>query len=92
MNKEMQKLLKAINDKKNEVKSLVNDGKLDKAKAAKEELKELQEKFDLLFDLDEEEHEEIEDKVAMGTAERTGRGRCQGVQGCVKHRHHKGRR
>ena len=54
MNKEMQKLLKAINDKKNEVKSLVNDGKLDKAKAAKEELKELQEKFDLLFDLDEE--------------------------------------
>ena len=35
MNKEMQKLLKAINDKKNEVKSLVNDGKLDKAKAAK---------------------------------------------------------
>ncbi len=32
MNKEMQKLLKAINDKKNEVKSLVNDGKLDKAR------------------------------------------------------------
>ena len=26
MNKGMQKLLKAINDKKNEVKSLVNDG------------------------------------------------------------------
>ena len=72
MNKEMQKLLKAINDKKNEVKSLVNDGKLDKAKAAKEELKELQEKFDLLFDLDEEEHEEIEDKVAMGTAKTIG--------------------
>lgn len=41
MNKELQKLLKQINDKKNEVKSLVNDGKLDKAKAAKEELKEL---------------------------------------------------
>ena len=31
MNKELQKLLKQINDKKNEVKSLVNDGKLDKA-------------------------------------------------------------
>ena len=72
MNKEMQKLLKAINDKKNEVKSLVNDGKLDKAKAAKEELKELQEKFDLLFDLDEEEHEEIEGKVATGTAKTIG--------------------
>ena len=72
MNKELQKLLKQINDKKNEVKSLVNDGKLDKAKAAKEELKELQEKFDLLFDLDEEEHEEIEDKVATGAAKTIG--------------------
>ena len=41
MNKELQKLLKQINDKKNEVKSLVNDGKLDKARAAKEELVEL---------------------------------------------------
>ena len=113
MNKEMQKLLKAINDKKNEVKSLVKDGKLDKAREAKDELKELQEKFDLLFDLDEEEHEEIEGKVATGAAKTiggkadkknlvkafvnivkcgTGRGRCQGVQGCVKHRHHKGRR
>lgn len=46
MNKELQKLLKQINDKKNEVKSLVNDGKLDKAKAAKEELKELQKIYD----------------------------------------------
>ena len=39
MNKELQKLLKQINDKKNEVKSLVNDGKLDKAKAAKEQIR-----------------------------------------------------
>ena len=39
---------------------------------AKDELKELQEKFDLLFDLDEEEHEEIEDKVATGTAKTIG--------------------
>ena len=53
MNKELQKLLKQINDKKNEVKSLVNDGKLDKARAAKEELVELQNRFDLLYDLDE---------------------------------------
>lgn len=72
MNKEMQKLLKAINDKKNEVKSLVNDGKLDKAKAAKEELRELQEKFDLLFDLEDEEHDGIEDKVAAGAAKVIG--------------------
>ena len=68
MNKELQKLLKQINDKKNEVKSLVNDGKLDKAKAAKEELKELQNRFDLLYDLDEDEQEGIEDRVNSGTA------------------------
>lgn len=72
MNKEMQKLLKAINDKKNEVKSLVNDGKLEKAKAAKEELRELQEKFDILFDLEDEEREGIEDKVATGAAKVIG--------------------
>lgn len=76
MNKEMQKLLKAINDKKNEVKSLVAEGKLDKAKTAKEELKTLQEKFDLLFDLDEEEHEEIEDKVAAGKAKTISGGKA----------------
>ena len=72
MNKELQKLLKQINDKKNEVKSLVNDGKLDKAKAAKEELKELQNRFDLLYDLDEEEQDGIENKVNNGTAKQVG--------------------
>lgn len=72
MNKEMQKLLKQINDKKNEVKSLVNDGKLDKARAAKEELKELQNKFDLLYDLDDDERENIEDKFKEGTAKQIG--------------------
>lgn len=64
--------MKQINDKKNEVKSLVNDGKLDKAKAAKEELKELQNRFDLLYDLDEDEQGSIEDKVNKGTAKQVG--------------------
>lgn len=35
MNKELQKLLKQINDKKNEVKSLVNDGKTRQGKGSK---------------------------------------------------------
>lgn len=72
MNEELKKLLKKINDKKNEVKSLVNDGKLDKAKTAKEELKELQNKFDLLYDLDEDERGNIEGKVNGGTAKQVG--------------------
>lgn len=68
MEKELKKLLEQINDKKKEVKNLVTDGELDKAKEAKEELKALQEKFDLLYDLEDEEHEEIEDKVNKGAA------------------------
>lgn len=50
----------------------MNDGKLDKAKAAKEELKELQNRFDLLYDLDEDEQNNIEDKVNNGTAKQVG--------------------
>lgn len=72
MNKEMQKLLKEINDKKNEVKSLAAEGKLDKAKAAKEELKNLQEKFNILFDLEEGDREGIGDAVTKGTAKVVG--------------------
>ena len=68
MNKEMQKLLKEINDKKNEVKSLANDGKLEKAKAAKDELKVLQEKFNLLCDLEDDALEAIKDSLEEGTA------------------------
>lgn len=84
MNKEMQKLLKAINDKKNEVKSLVNEGKLDKAKEAKKEMQELQAKLDILYDLDDEEREDIEDKVAAGTAKRAGGEAKKDKAGLVK--------
>lgn len=53
MNKELLELLDSINDKKAEVKKLVEEDKLDEAKKAKDELKEMQEKFDLLKDLDD---------------------------------------
>ena len=72
MNKEMQKLLKQINDKKNEVKSLVNEGKLDQAREAKEQMKELQEKFDLLYDLEEEGREGIVNQVKEGAENQIG--------------------
>ena len=42
-----------INAKKDEVKNLANEGKLEEAKKAKDELKELQDKFDILKDLDD---------------------------------------
>jgi HK97 family phage major capsid protein len=68
MNKEMQKLLKAINDKKNAVKSLVAEGKMDEAKKAKQELVELQDKFNLLADLEDDDMDGIEDALETGKA------------------------
>lgn len=51
MNKKLLELLDSINEKKSLVKNLVDAGNLADAKAAKDELKALQEKFDLLKDM-----------------------------------------
>ncbi len=51
MNKKLLELLNQINEKKTEVKNLVDANKLEDAKAAKEELKNLQEQFDILKDV-----------------------------------------
>ena len=64
MNKELLELLDSINDKKAEVKKLVEENKLDEAKKAKDELKEMQEKFDLLKDLDDGKIDEVKTKAA----------------------------
>ena len=69
MNKEMQRLLKNINDKKNAVKSLVKEGKLDEAQAAKDELIVLQNKWNLLADIEEDDLEGIENGLAAGTVQ-----------------------
>lgn len=69
MNKELRELLDKIKDKKAEVKNLANENKLEEAKAAKDELKKLSNKFDLLYDLEEEkqekEKENIKDKAKI---------------------------
>lgn len=51
MNKQLLELLNQINQKKQEVTNLAKEGKLEEAKAAKEELKTMQGKFDLLKDV-----------------------------------------
>ena len=56
-------MLDAINAKKQQVIDLVNADKLDEAKEAKEELQTMQDKFDLLDDI------EVEDKVKVEDAE-----------------------
>lgn len=63
MNKELLELLDSINEKKAEVKKLVKENKLDEARKAKDELKEMQEKFDLLKDLDDGKTDEAKRKA-----------------------------
>lgn len=66
MNKELRELLNQINAKKAEAKRLANENKIEEAKAAKEELINLQAKFDVLYDLEDEEEDEIKDKIENG--------------------------
>ena len=52
MSKEARALLKKINDKKNAIKALVNEGKTKEAKEAKAELVDMQDRFNILMDLE----------------------------------------
>lgn len=63
MPKELRELLDQINAKKTEVKNFVAEDKIKEAKASKEELKSLQDKFDVLYDLYEEEKENNEEAI-----------------------------
>lgn len=63
MNKKLLELLNAINEKKAQVKNLVDENKLEDAAKAKEELKELQQKFDILKDMDDDETKGIENSI-----------------------------
>lgn len=68
MNKKLLELLDSINSKKQEVKDLVTAGDLENAKKAKEELKSLQEQFDLLKDIEDDDITNAANKVKTGTA------------------------
>lgn len=68
MNRRLLELLNAINEKKVEIQKLVDNGDLEKAKAEKEKLKNMQNKFDLLKDLDDGELKDMQNRAAAGTA------------------------
>ena len=55
MNKKLLALFNSISEKKTEIKNLVDADKLDEAKAAKEELKALQDKFDIMKDIEDDD-------------------------------------
>lgn len=68
MNKKLLALLDSINNKKIEVKNLVDQGNLEEAKAAKEELKNLQQQFDLLKDLEDDDTIQATQNLQTGAA------------------------
>ena len=66
MNPELLKLFNAINAKKEEVKKFCAEDKLDEAEVAKEELKQMQNKFNLMYDLFEQEEDEKRNGIEGG--------------------------
>ena len=76
MNEKLRKLLDQINAKKAEVQKLAEEEKLEEAKKAKDELVKMQEKFDLLSDLEEDKQTgtkgQVLDQVHKGTAKTPG--------------------
>lgn len=63
MPKELLELMNKIKEKKELIKNLASENKIDEAKAAKKELKNLSERFDLVYDLYNEENEEAKENV-----------------------------
>ena len=70
MNEELKKMLDSIKAKKQEVRDLCKAGKIKDAAKAKDELKELQAQFDLLYDLEQDKLDDMQQKAADGTAKK----------------------
>lgn len=68
MNKKLLALLDSINEKKALVQNLVAEGKLEEARNEKEQLMELQNKFDILKDIEDEETSNMQQRAAENTA------------------------
>lgn len=83
MSKEMRELLNKINAKKAEIKALVADGKIEDAKSAKEELKDMQEAFNVLTDLDDGDTQQAQQQAENGNAQ-TAAGEKNGLSKQIK--------
>ncbi len=70
MNEELKKMLDSIKAKKQEVKDLCKAGKIEDAAKAKDELKDLQAQFDLLYDLEQDKLDGMQEQVLDGTAKK----------------------
>lgn len=68
MSKEARALLKKINDKKNAIRSLQGEGKTKEMRDAMAELRDMQEQFNILMELDDDDADGIKDAVGSGKA------------------------
>ena len=68
MNEELKKMLDGIKAKKQEVRELCKAGKIEDATKAKDELKQLQAQFDLLYDLEQDKLDSVQQQAEAGTA------------------------
>lgn len=68
----IKELLDAINQKKVSIRQLVKENKLEDAASEKEELKKLQQKFELLKDLEDEQQEQLKNKLNNNPEDKTG--------------------
>lgn len=68
MSKEARALLKRINDKKNEIRSLQAQGKTKDMQDKFEELKDMQKQFDILLEMEDDEEDDIRDSVGRRKA------------------------
>lgn len=66
MSKEARALLKRINDKKNEIRSLQTQGKTKDMQDKFAELKDLQAQFDILMEMEDDEEDEIRNSIRHG--------------------------
>lgn len=66
MHKKLLELLDEINGKKKQVQDLAEEGKLDEAASAKEELKALQQKFEILKDLEDSSLQDAQQQLENG--------------------------
>ncbi|MBO5094941.1 MAG: phage major capsid protein [Lachnospiraceae bacterium] len=70
MNEELKKLLDSIKAKKQEVRDFCKAGRIEDAAKAKDELKDLQAQFDLLYDLEQDKLDDMQHQAAAGTAKK----------------------
>lgn len=66
MNKKARELMKQINDKKNAIRGLQGQGKTQEMKDQMNELRQMQEEFEMMMELDEDEKAGIENQIKDG--------------------------